>query len=150
MPTCTSTWRTSSRLAATQVGAPRIAGCLAWLECRVLPDVENQRRHDLFIAEVIAARQEKVLVFTQFREVTAPLAAFLGGNALIDQRQFDVFQRRLPRQQVEALKHEAEITPPQQAALVTIQLLHLHPAKPEHPAGRHIKAAEDVHRCRFA
>ena len=27
----------------------------------------------------IAARQEKVLVFTQFREITAPLAAFLGG-----------------------------------------------------------------------
>ena len=32
------------------------------------------------IAEVIAARQEKVLVFTQFREVTAPLAAFLGSG----------------------------------------------------------------------
>jgi non-specific serine/threonine protein kinase len=30
------------------------------------------------IAEVIAAKQEKVLVFTQFREVTAPLAGFLG------------------------------------------------------------------------
>jgi superfamily II DNA or RNA helicase len=30
------------------------------------------------IAEVIAARQEKVLVFTQFREMTTPLAAFLG------------------------------------------------------------------------
>ena len=30
------------------------------------------------IAEVIASKQEKVLVFTQFREVTAPLAAFLG------------------------------------------------------------------------
>jgi non-specific serine/threonine protein kinase len=30
------------------------------------------------IAEVISAKQEKVLVFTQFREVTAPLAAFLG------------------------------------------------------------------------
>jgi non-specific serine/threonine protein kinase len=30
------------------------------------------------IAEVIAAKQEKVLVFTQFREVTAPLASFLG------------------------------------------------------------------------
>jgi non-specific serine/threonine protein kinase len=29
------------------------------------------------IAEVISAKQEKVLVFTQFREVTAPLAAFL-------------------------------------------------------------------------
>jgi non-specific serine/threonine protein kinase len=30
------------------------------------------------IAEVIAAKQEKVLVFTQFREVTAPLESFLG------------------------------------------------------------------------
>ena len=30
------------------------------------------------IAEVIAAKQEKMLVFTQFRETTAPLAAFLG------------------------------------------------------------------------
>ncbi|MBK7521568.1 MAG: DEAD/DEAH box helicase [Gammaproteobacteria bacterium] len=30
------------------------------------------------IAETIAAKQEKMLVFTQFREVTAPLAAFLG------------------------------------------------------------------------
>ena len=30
------------------------------------------------IAEVIAAKQEKMLVFTQFREITAPLAAFLG------------------------------------------------------------------------
>ncbi len=29
------------------------------------------------IAEVLAARQEKALVFTQFRETTAPLAAFL-------------------------------------------------------------------------
>src|SRR5712672_1397020 len=30
------------------------------------------------IVEVIAARQEKVLIFTQFRETTAPLAAFIG------------------------------------------------------------------------
>ena len=30
------------------------------------------------IAEEIASRQEKVLVFTQFREMTEPLAAFLG------------------------------------------------------------------------
>ena len=30
------------------------------------------------IAEVIAAKQEKMLVFTQFREVIAPLAAYLG------------------------------------------------------------------------
>ena len=30
------------------------------------------------IAEVVASRQDKMLVFTQFREMTAPLAAFLG------------------------------------------------------------------------
>jgi hypothetical protein len=30
------------------------------------------------IGEVIAAKQEKALIFTQFREMTAPLAAFLG------------------------------------------------------------------------
>jgi non-specific serine/threonine protein kinase len=30
------------------------------------------------LGEVIAAKQEKALIFTQFREVTAPLAAFLG------------------------------------------------------------------------
>ena len=31
------------------------------------------------IAETVAARQEKMLVFTQFREITAPLVAFLSG-----------------------------------------------------------------------
>jgi superfamily II DNA or RNA helicase len=31
------------------------------------------------IADVVASRQEKMLVFTQFREMTGPLAAFLGG-----------------------------------------------------------------------
>jgi len=30
------------------------------------------------IAEVVAARQEKMLVFSQFRDITAPLASFLG------------------------------------------------------------------------
>jgi flavin reductase (DIM6/NTAB) family NADH-FMN oxidoreductase RutF len=41
--------------AATQIAAPLIAGCLAWLECRVIPEAANQQRYDLFIAEVIAA-----------------------------------------------------------------------------------------------
>lgn len=31
------------------------------------------------IAETVAAKQEKMLVFSQFRETTAPLSAFLGG-----------------------------------------------------------------------
>ena len=31
------------------------------------------------LADIIAAKQEKVLVFTQFREATQPIADFLGG-----------------------------------------------------------------------
>ena len=41
--------------AARQIGAPLIKGCVAWLECRVLPSPDNEARHDLFIAEVVAA-----------------------------------------------------------------------------------------------
>jgi len=50
------------------------------------------------IAEVIASRQQKVLVFTQFREVTAPLASFLGDvfgrTGLVLHGQTDVKKRR--------------------------------------------------------
>jgi non-specific serine/threonine protein kinase len=50
------------------------------------------------IVEVIAAKQEKVLVFSQFREMTAPLAAFLGsifGRAgLVLHGQTEVKKRR--------------------------------------------------------
>lgn len=40
---------------ATKVKAPLIDGCVAWLECRVIPEEHNQKRYDLFIAEVLAA-----------------------------------------------------------------------------------------------
>lgn len=40
---------------ARQIAAPLLDGCAAWLECRVISEPENQRRHDLFIAEVLAA-----------------------------------------------------------------------------------------------
>ncbi|HKD45244.1 MAG TPA: DEAD/DEAH box helicase, partial [Candidatus Angelobacter sp.] len=50
------------------------------------------------LAEVIAARQEKVLVFSQFRETTAPLAAFLssvfGHPGLVLHGQTEVKQRK--------------------------------------------------------
>lgn len=48
----THAFRTSP---ASIVGAPLIEGCAAWLECRVIPEPEMQRRYDLFIAEVVAA-----------------------------------------------------------------------------------------------
>jgi flavin reductase (DIM6/NTAB) family NADH-FMN oxidoreductase RutF len=40
---------------AQQISAPLIAGCLGWLECRVIPEPHNQEKYDLFIAEVVAA-----------------------------------------------------------------------------------------------
>ena len=40
---------------ATHIGAPLIRDCAAWLECVVIPEPANQRRYDLFIAEVVAA-----------------------------------------------------------------------------------------------
>ena len=41
--------------AASKVAAPLIDGCVAWLECRVIPEASSQSRYDLFVAEVIAA-----------------------------------------------------------------------------------------------
>lgn len=41
--------------AASTVGAPLIAGCLAWLECRVIPEPHIQKTYDLFLAQVVAA-----------------------------------------------------------------------------------------------
>lgn len=34
---------------------PFVAGCSAWLACRVIPEPHNQNTYDLFIAEVIGA-----------------------------------------------------------------------------------------------
>ena len=41
--------------AATKIAAPLIGGCVAWLECRVIPEPANQKNHDLFVAQVLAA-----------------------------------------------------------------------------------------------
>jgi len=40
---------------ARSIGAPLIAGCLGWLECRVIAEPRNQQAYDLFIGEVVAA-----------------------------------------------------------------------------------------------
>lgn len=39
----------------TAVEAPLVAGCAAWLECRVLPEPRVQEAYDLFVLEVVAA-----------------------------------------------------------------------------------------------
>lgn len=40
---------------ATQTEAPLLDGCVAWLECKVIPEPHIQDTYDLFIAEVVAA-----------------------------------------------------------------------------------------------
>ncbi|WP_199153633.1 flavin reductase family protein [Chromobacterium sp. ASV23] len=45
-------------LPAQQVAAPRVAGCIAYLECKVVPEPHNQQRYDLFIGEVVAAQAD--------------------------------------------------------------------------------------------
>lgn len=41
-----------------KIGAPLIEGCVAWLECRVMPRPDIEQWHDLFLAEVVAARAD--------------------------------------------------------------------------------------------
>ena len=41
-----------------QVAAPMLEGCVAWLECRLLPEPGNHQQYDLFLAEVIAAQAD--------------------------------------------------------------------------------------------
>ena len=53
-------------LPAQTVAAPLVAGCVGWLECRVLPGSDNPLRHDLFLAEVTAAWADP-LVFADGR-----------------------------------------------------------------------------------
>ncbi len=46
---------------ASKIAAPMIEGCAAWLECRLLEEREVEKRHDLFLAEVVAAYAEDSL-----------------------------------------------------------------------------------------
>ena len=43
------------QMPAGRVAAPLIDGCVAWLECRCLEEESMEKRHDLFVCEVIAA-----------------------------------------------------------------------------------------------
>ena len=70
--------------------------------------------------------------------------------AAIDERQFDIFERGGPREKVEALEHEAKIAAAQQGALIAVKRFHMMALEQEGPRRRHVEAAEDVHRCRFA
>lgn len=40
---------------AKTIDAPLLKGCVAWLECKVIPEPHTQNSYDLWIAEVVAA-----------------------------------------------------------------------------------------------
>ena len=44
---------------ASEVDAPLLKGCVAWLECKLIPEPHNQNSYDLFIAEVVAAKADE-------------------------------------------------------------------------------------------
>lgn len=45
--------------AAQEITAPLVTGCVAWLECKIIPEPHNQNTYDLFIAEVVAAHADE-------------------------------------------------------------------------------------------
>ncbi|MBX9705608.1 MAG: flavin reductase family protein [Gammaproteobacteria bacterium] len=44
---------------ATEIDAPLLKGCVAWLECKLITELHNQNTYDLFIAEVVAAHADE-------------------------------------------------------------------------------------------
>jgi len=40
------------------MAAPRVAGCIGYLECKVIAEPHNQQQYDLFIGEVIASQAD--------------------------------------------------------------------------------------------
>lgn len=45
--------------AAQEISAPLVKDCVAWLECKIIPEPHNQNTYDLFIAEVVAAHADE-------------------------------------------------------------------------------------------
>ncbi|MFQ6333606.1 flavin reductase family protein [Methylophilus sp. 3sh_L] len=44
---------------AHEISAPLVKDCVAWLECKLIPEPHNQNTYDLFIAEVVAAHADE-------------------------------------------------------------------------------------------
>lgn len=78
-------------------GLPLVAGCVGWLECRLLPEPRLQQAYDLFLGEVVAAHADE-RVFSQGRwhfdghPALRTLHHVAGGHFLLPQ---DAVQGRL-------------------------------------------------------
>ena len=75
--------------AGTAIGAPLLAGCAAWLECRLLPEPPIQQTYDLFLGEVVAAHAD-ARVFSNGRwhfeghDALRTIHHVAGGHFLVD------------------------------------------------------------------
>ncbi|ACT47575.1 flavin reductase family protein [Methylotenera mobilis] len=45
--------------AASKIDAPLLEGCVAWLECKLIPEPHIQNTYDLFLVEVVAAHADE-------------------------------------------------------------------------------------------
>jgi flavin reductase (DIM6/NTAB) family NADH-FMN oxidoreductase RutF len=45
--------------AASEIDAPLVEGCVAWLECKLIPEPHIQNTYDLFLGEVVAAHADE-------------------------------------------------------------------------------------------
>jgi flavin reductase (DIM6/NTAB) family NADH-FMN oxidoreductase RutF len=46
-------------LPASKIEAPLLEGCVAWLECKVIPEPHIRDAYDLYLAEVVAAHADE-------------------------------------------------------------------------------------------
>lgn len=80
--------------AGSAIEAPLLDGCVAWLECRLMPEPPIQERYDLFLGEVIAA-QADARVFANGRwrfdghDGLRTLHHVAGGHFIVDGEAFD-------------------------------------------------------------
>ncbi|CAJ0712552.1 flavin reductase family protein [Ralstonia mannitolilytica] len=72
---------------ARTIDVPLVAGCAGWLECRVIPEPHNEKRYDLFIAEVTAAWADPALFSNgrwHFTDAGSKTVHYLAGGAFFE------------------------------------------------------------------
>ncbi len=86
---------------AHTIDVPLVAGCAAWLECRVIPEPHNQKRYDLFIGEVTAAWADPKLFSHgrwHFPDTASKTVHYLSGGAFFETG--DAFEVQAPTRSV--------------------------------------------------
>ena len=78
---------------ASRVGAPLLDECVAWLECKVIPEPANAQKYDLLITEVVAASADPA-VFSDGRwhfpdETSRTIHYQAGGSFFVTGDAFD-------------------------------------------------------------